>query len=98
VSAQDPGGATGKTPYQPTRCTCGQLSTLHKPMPDGKLGACSDSNCHCGGFTEVVHLVADGHAVTVCCDRTPFVLPAGERVTVDPQRATCPALTEESTS
>jgi hypothetical protein len=53
VSAQDPGAATGQTPYEPTRCTCGCLSTLHKPNPTtGVRGACSNSNCDCRRFTE----------------------------------------------
>lgn len=38
---------------------------------------------------EVVHVVADGEAVTSCCGRTPFELPRTERITVDPALLTC---------
>jgi hypothetical protein len=36
---------------------------------------------------EIVHLIADGEAVTLCCGRTPFELPRTDRVTVDPSLA-----------
>ena len=42
---------------------------------------------------EVVHLIADGEAVTSCCGRTPFALPRTERLTVDPTLANCEAPT-----
>lgn len=35
---------------------------------------------------EVVHLIADGEAVTSCCGRTPFELPRMDRLTVNPDR------------
>jgi hypothetical protein len=53
VSRQDPGGATGKSPYDLARCVCGCLSSLHKPHDvTAVLGACSSSNCDCRRFTE----------------------------------------------
>jgi len=55
VSRQDPGAATGQTPYDLARCTCGCLSSLHKPHDvTGVRGACSNSNCPCRTFTEEV--------------------------------------------
>jgi hypothetical protein len=36
---------------------------------------------------EIVHLIADGEAVTSCCGRTPFELPRTDRITVDPSLA-----------
>lgn len=53
MSRQDPGAATGQQPYEPTRCTCGCLVTLHKPNDAGVRGACSNSNCRCRTFAEV---------------------------------------------
>jgi hypothetical protein len=58
VSRQDPGAATGRTPYDLKRCTCQGpscvgLSSLHKPHDvTGVRGACSNSNCDCRHFTE----------------------------------------------
>jgi hypothetical protein len=54
MSRQDPGAATGKTPYDLPRCTCGCLCSLHKVMDDGRRAACSNSNCDCRGFVEAV--------------------------------------------
>lgn len=33
----------------------------------------------------VVHVIADGEAVTSCCGRTPFELPRTDRITTDPR-------------
>lgn len=44
--------ATGQTPTEPVRCTCGELGTLHKPHDATRArGACSASTCHCKTFT-----------------------------------------------
>lgn len=53
MSRQDPGAANGQIPTDLTRCTCGDLSSLHKPHDvTGVLGACSNSNCDCRRFTD----------------------------------------------
>lgn len=36
-------------------------------------------------LSEIVHVIADGEAVTSCCGRTPFELPRMDRITVDPK-------------
>jgi hypothetical protein len=42
--------------------------------------------------TEVIHAIADGSAVTSCCGKTPFELPAAShRLTQNPEQVTCPA-------
>lgn len=37
-------------PYEPTRCGCGDLSTLHVINTKGQRAACSNSNCACRLF------------------------------------------------
>ena len=37
----------GDMPYEPGRCECGQLVTLHVINSKGQPAACSDSNCGC---------------------------------------------------
>lgn len=37
----------GDMPYEPGRCECGQLVTLHVINAEGQRAACSDSNCAC---------------------------------------------------
>jgi hypothetical protein len=46
----DQGAATGQMPYEPGRCECGQLVTLHVINDKGQRAACSDSNCGCRRF------------------------------------------------
>jgi hypothetical protein len=43
-------------------------------------------------MSEIVHLLEDGKAVTVCCGQTPWVLDRTNRCTMDPALMTCPAL------
>jgi len=71
VSRQDPGAATGQQPYEPTRCTCGCLSTLHKLSDAGVRVGCSNSNCACKALVEV----AAEHIAFVCpgCLKRPAV-------------------------
>ena len=52
MSRQDPGAATGQTPHEPTRCTCGDLITVHRINDAGVRAGCSNSNCDCKTFTE----------------------------------------------
>jgi hypothetical protein len=43
----------GDMPYEPGRCECGQLVTLHRPIEIAgvaRRGPCSDSNCDCRRF------------------------------------------------
>ena len=42
---------------------------------------------------DVVHLIADGSAVTSCCNKSPFELArwTGHRLTVEQSAATCPS-------
>jgi hypothetical protein len=47
VSRQDPGAATGQMPYEPGRCECGDLETLHVLNDKGERKACSSSTCGC---------------------------------------------------
>lgn len=47
MSAVDPGAATGQMPYEPGRCECGDLETLHVINSAGQRAACSNSNCAC---------------------------------------------------
>jgi hypothetical protein len=53
----DPGAATGQQPYEPGRCKCGQLVTLHVINAKGQRAACSASTCACRRFVaaEVAH-------------------------------------------
>jgi len=50
VSVQDPGAATGQQPYEPTRCGCKHLVTLHVINGKGQRAACSSSRCACRLF------------------------------------------------
>jgi hypothetical protein len=44
----DAQAATGQMPYEPQRCRCGHLDTLHKPHDTtGVRQACSASTCPC---------------------------------------------------
>jgi hypothetical protein len=52
VSAQDPGAATGKTPYLLGRCVCSCMESLHKPDANGVRTTCSNSNCTCRRYTK----------------------------------------------
>lgn len=54
MSATDPGAATGMIPYLPSRCVCGDLSTLHVINGKGERAACSSSLCDCRRFAEAV--------------------------------------------
>lgn len=47
MGAVDPGAATGQMPYEPGRCECGDLETLHVINSAGQRAACSNSNCAC---------------------------------------------------
>lgn len=47
MSRQDPGAATGQQPYEPGRCTCEHLVTLHAINGKGQRAACSASTCGC---------------------------------------------------
>lgn len=38
---KDPGAATGQMPYEPTRCECGHLVTLHVINTKGQRAACT---------------------------------------------------------
>lgn len=40
----------GQLPYEPTRCTCGELVTLHAINGKGQRAACTNSNCPCKRF------------------------------------------------
>jgi hypothetical protein len=53
----DPGAATGQQPYEPGRCECGELVTLHVINAKGQRAACSASTCACRRFVaaEVAH-------------------------------------------
>ena len=46
--------------------------------------------------SETVHLVHDGYGTTRCCHRSPFELPTTERITYDPDAATCVRADERS--
>lgn len=50
MTAVDPGAATGQQPYEPTRCTCGDLVTLHAFNGKGMRAACSSSRSACRLF------------------------------------------------
>jgi hypothetical protein len=50
--SRDQGAATGQMPYDPTRCTCTHLSTLHTLPEPGRRGPCSASTCGCRRFEE----------------------------------------------
>lgn len=47
---RDQGAATGQIPYEPGRCRCGDLVTLHKINGKGQRAACSDPLCACARF------------------------------------------------
>jgi hypothetical protein len=40
----------GQIPYEPTRCECGELVTLHALNTKGQRAACSSSTCGCKRF------------------------------------------------
>lgn len=63
------------------RCTADQAVEWAKQV----TAAVRESRAELG----VVHLIADGAAVTTCCGRTPFELPRSERITVDPSLESC---------
>lgn len=42
--------ATGQQPYEPTRCECGELVTVHAFNTKGQRAACSSSTCPCKRF------------------------------------------------
>lgn len=46
----DQAAVTGRQPYEPGRCECGHLVTLHVINTKGQRAACSDSNCGCRRF------------------------------------------------
>lgn len=52
MSAPDPTAARGQQPYDPTRCACTHLSTLHALNDAGARRACTASTCNCRAFTE----------------------------------------------
>jgi hypothetical protein len=64
--AVDQGAATGSIPYEPTRCTCGCLSTFHKLSDAAVRQACSNSNCGCKRFAEASEVKPVVAAYEVC--------------------------------
>lgn len=57
MSRSDPGAATGQIPYEPTRCTCTHLVTLHAINTKGQRSACTKSGpraCGCRVFVKAV--------------------------------------------
>jgi hypothetical protein len=42
--------STGQVPYEPARCVCGELVTIHALNAKGQRTACSNSNCGCKRF------------------------------------------------
>ncbi len=61
-------------------------------VPSATLSAHGDPDAR----TEIIHLIHDGNATTICCRRTPFELRRadGDRLTGNPDKATCPCRTE----
>jgi hypothetical protein len=47
---KDAGAATGQMPYEPTRCECTHLVTLHVINTKGQRASCSASTCPCRRF------------------------------------------------
>lgn len=54
--SRDQGAATGQMPYDPTRCVCTHLSTLHTLPEPGRRGPCSSWDCTCPRFDKATGL------------------------------------------
>lgn len=50
----------GDMPYEPTRCECGHLVTLHAFNTKGQRAACSASTCDCRRFVAAQAVISRG--------------------------------------
>lgn len=51
----------GDMPYEPTRCECGELETLHpRSETTRERMACSSSNCDCRRFVAAQEVASRG--------------------------------------
>jgi hypothetical protein len=64
---------------------------------DDPLPRCCAEGCDCGKWPPpVTHACPSEGGLTPCCGKTPFELPGTDRITEDPERATCVAVPEGS--
>lgn len=69
--------ATGQQPYEPARCECGELVTVHAFNTKGQRAACSGSTCPCKRFVAATEVAVapktvsciqcESDSVGLCC-------------------------------